>query len=87
MSQSVNNDPAGILLVDKPQGITSHDVVARMRRVFQIKKIGHAGVTFLDEYEETLGEDFCVSIRNKLQDDKKFKQEIIKAWKKGVSKV
>ena len=43
MSQPINNDPAGILLVDKPQGITSHDVVAKMRRVFQIKKIGHAG--------------------------------------------
>ena len=43
MSQSIKNDPVGILLVDKPQGITSHDVVARMRRIFQIKKIGHAG--------------------------------------------
>lgn len=43
MSQLVNNDPAGILLVDKPQGITSHDVVDKMRRVFKIKKIGHAG--------------------------------------------
>ena len=43
MLQSVKNDPVGILLVDKPQGITSHDVVAKMRRVFQIKKIGHAG--------------------------------------------
>ena len=43
MSQAIKNDPAGILLVDKPQGITSHDVVAKMRRVFQMKKIGHAG--------------------------------------------
>jgi tRNA pseudouridine55 synthase len=43
MSQLNKNDPAGILLVDKPKGITSHDVVAKMRRVFQMKKIGHAG--------------------------------------------
>lgn len=43
MPQQPRNDPAGILLVDKPQGITSHDVVAKMRRVFQMKKIGHAG--------------------------------------------
>ena len=43
MPQPIKTDPAGILLVDKPQGITSHDVVAKMRRVFQIKKIGHAG--------------------------------------------
>lgn len=33
----------GVLLVDKPQGLTSHDVVYRLRRKLQIKKIGHAG--------------------------------------------
>ena len=43
MSQAINDDPIGVLLVDKPQGMTSHDIVARMRRVFRIKKIGHAG--------------------------------------------
>lgn len=35
--------PNGILLVDKPQGITSHDVVARARRALNTRKIGHAG--------------------------------------------
>lgn len=34
---------SGILLVDKPGGITSHDVVARTRRAFGTRKIGHAG--------------------------------------------
>jgi len=43
MSQLTKNEPAGVLLVDKPQGITSHDVVAKMRKVFHIKKVGHAG--------------------------------------------
>jgi tRNA pseudouridine55 synthase len=33
----------GVLLVDKPQGLTSHDVVYHLRRKLQIKKIGHAG--------------------------------------------
>jgi tRNA pseudouridine55 synthase len=33
----------GILLIDKPRGITSHDVVARMRRVLQERSIGHTG--------------------------------------------
>jgi tRNA pseudouridine55 synthase len=33
----------GILLVDKPGGITSHDVVARARRALNTRKIGHAG--------------------------------------------
>ena len=38
-------DPAfeGILLVDKPSGITSHDIVDRLRRKLKMKKIGHAG--------------------------------------------
>lgn len=33
----------GILLVDKPDGCTSHDIVAHVRRQFRIKKVGHAG--------------------------------------------
>ncbi len=33
----------GVLLVDKPAGMTSHDVVYRLRRKLQIKRIGHAG--------------------------------------------
>lgn len=33
----------GILLVDKPGGLTSHDMVARTRRAFGTRKVGHAG--------------------------------------------
>ena len=33
----------GILLVDKPVGITSHDIVDRLRKKLRMKKIGHAG--------------------------------------------
>ena len=33
----------GILLVDKPGGITSHDVVGRARRALGTRKVGHAG--------------------------------------------
>ena len=33
----------GAILIDKPPGCTSHDVVARIRRHFQIEKVGHAG--------------------------------------------
>lgn len=36
-------DPSGILLVDKPGGMTSHDVVARARRAMGTRKVGHAG--------------------------------------------
>jgi len=34
---------SGFLLVDKPEGMTSHDVVDYLRRITKIKKIGHAG--------------------------------------------
>ena len=33
----------GIVIVDKPQNWTSQDVAARLRRVFQTKRIGHGG--------------------------------------------
>lgn len=33
----------GIVLVDKPQGWTSHDVVAKLRGVYGLKRIGHSG--------------------------------------------
>lgn len=35
--------PAGLVLIDKPQGFTSHDVVAKLRKRLGTKKIGHAG--------------------------------------------
>ena len=33
----------GIVIVDKPQEWTSQDVTARLRRVFQTRRIGHGG--------------------------------------------
>jgi len=35
--------PSGVLVVDKPRGPTSHDVVARVRRALRTKAVGHAG--------------------------------------------
>ncbi|HET8559991.1 MAG TPA: tRNA pseudouridine(55) synthase TruB [Marmoricola sp.] len=35
--------PDGIVVVDKPAGLTSHDVVARVRRLAGTRKVGHAG--------------------------------------------
>lgn len=35
--------PTGLVVVDKPAGITSHDVVARARRALGTRKVGHAG--------------------------------------------
>ena len=35
--------PVGLVVVDKPAGMTSHDVVARTRRLAGTRKVGHAG--------------------------------------------
>lgn len=37
------NRVEGLLFVDKPAGLTSHDVVSRIRRIYRMKKVGHAG--------------------------------------------
>jgi tRNA pseudouridine55 synthase len=34
---------SGLVVVDKPAGMTSHDVVARLRRIAGTRKVGHAG--------------------------------------------
>ena len=36
-------DDSGLVVVDKPGGVTSHDVVARVRRLAGTRKVGHAG--------------------------------------------
>jgi tRNA pseudouridine55 synthase len=35
--------PSGLVIVDKPAGMTSHDVVARIRRMAATRRVGHAG--------------------------------------------
>ncbi|MGH3911808.1 MAG: tRNA pseudouridine(55) synthase TruB [Pseudonocardiaceae bacterium] len=35
--------PAGLVVVDKPTGLTSHDVISRLRRLLGTRRIGHAG--------------------------------------------
>jgi len=33
----------GVLVVDKPEGLTSHDVVARVRKILKTRRVGHTG--------------------------------------------
>ena len=40
---AVQNSFQGIVLVNKPAGITSHDVVGFVRRTFKMRRVGHAG--------------------------------------------
>ena len=35
--------PSGVLVIDKPRGPTSHDVVARIRRALSTREVGHSG--------------------------------------------
>lgn len=39
----MQTEPSGILLIDKPAGITSFDIIRQIRRQTGIRKIGHAG--------------------------------------------
>lgn len=39
----MNQEFEGVLLIDKPGGITSHDIVDRVRRKLRMKRVGHAG--------------------------------------------
>lgn len=34
---------SGLVIVDKPRGMTSHDVVAKLRRIFGTRRVGHSG--------------------------------------------
>jgi tRNA pseudouridine55 synthase len=43
MASSEAAAPDGVLVVDKPSGPTSHDVVARVRRALGTRRVGHAG--------------------------------------------
>lgn len=39
----MNEQKSGFLIINKPVGPTSHDIIAKLRRITGIKKIGHAG--------------------------------------------
>ena len=40
---TTSNQASGLVIVDKPAGLTSHDVVARIRRLAGTRRVGHAG--------------------------------------------
>lgn len=72
----------GLLLIDKEAGITSHDAVARVRRVSKIRKIGHTGT--LDPLATGLLV-LCIGNATRLQSyltgmDKTYEGEIRFGW-------
>ena len=40
---STVSEPSGVLIVNKHEGVTSHDIVFKIRRLFSTKKVGHTG--------------------------------------------
>jgi tRNA pseudouridine55 synthase len=43
VSKKPPSGPGGLIIVDKPGGMTSHDVVSRVRRIVHTRRVGHAG--------------------------------------------
>ncbi len=41
--ETTNGSQSGLLLIDKPTDFSSHDIIAIVRRILNIKKIGHSG--------------------------------------------
>ena len=39
----MKNEPSGVLIIDKPAGVTSHDVVGKIRRLYGTRRVGHTG--------------------------------------------
>ncbi len=42
-AQSTSSEPCGILCLDKPAGVSSHDMVGKIRKLYGTRKVGHAG--------------------------------------------
>ena len=43
MSENIIKEPSGVLIVNKPTGVTSHDVVGEVRKLYGTKRVGHTG--------------------------------------------
>jgi len=43
VARSKKPSPCGVLVIDKPPGVTSHDVVKRVRHALHTRRVGHAG--------------------------------------------
>jgi len=43
VSRKPPSGPGGLIIVDKPSGMTSHDVVGKIRRIARTRRVGHAG--------------------------------------------
>ena len=42
-TNDMQQEPSGVLIIDKPAGMTSHDVVGKIRRLYGTRRVGHTG--------------------------------------------
>ena len=42
-TQTIHDEPSGVLIVNKHAGVTSHDIVGKVRRLYGTRKVGHTG--------------------------------------------
>jgi tRNA pseudouridine55 synthase len=71
----ISHKKLGFILINKPIGITSHDVVNKLREITRIKKIGHSGT--LDPFADGLlilaiGREFTKKLFNFQKKDKEY---------------
>ena len=43
MKDNSSFEPCGVLLIDKPSGMTSHDVIYKVRKAYGTRRVGHTG--------------------------------------------
>ena len=43
MAKKQPQGPSGLMVIDKPAGMSSHDAVSQMRRIAGTRRVGHAG--------------------------------------------
>jgi len=75
MISHISHKKLGFILINKPIGITSHDVVNKLREITRIKKIGHSGT--LDPFADGLlilaiGREFTKKLFNFQKKDKEY---------------
>jgi len=75
----MSNNTSGFIIINKPAGITSHDVIDKLRKITGIKRIGHAGT--LDPFATgvlicAIGREATREISRFVKMDKEYEAEI-----------
>ncbi len=79
MNEKTTIEPSGVLVVNKHAGVTSHDIVNKVRRLCKTKKVGHAGTldpmatgvlvvlvgraAKASEYAHTADKSYCATLK------------------------